>query len=129
MPVLFYFVIVRMCRLTPWIFCRISYTCRLIITDFLNRYTNIFEYFEESFSMMSECYCAMMREASLDQHVTVETSHLRNCKYSDCSKGTCCNRKNLSMCDISTKLVIRSALQTIECDICLLYTSDAADEL
>ncbi len=37
-------------KLAPWILCRISYTLRLVVTDLFNRYTNIFEYFEECFS-------------------------------------------------------------------------------
>ena len=72
---------------------------------------------------MSECYSTVMRESSLDQHVTVETSHLRNCKYTDSTEGTCCNRKNLAMCDICTKLVVRCTLQTIEGDISRLDIS------
>ena len=66
---------------------------------------------------MSECYCAMMRESSLDKYVTIETSHFRNSEYTNCSKGTSCNRKNLAVCNVSTKFVISCALQTIECDI------------
>ena len=71
---------------------------------------------------MSECYSTVMRESSLDQHVTVETSHLRNCKYTDSTEGTCCNRKNLAVCDICAKLVVRCTLQTIEGDIARLIS-------
>ena len=66
---------------------------------------------------MSECYSTVMRESSLDQHMTIETSHLRNCEYTDSSEGTCCNRKNLAVCDICAKLVVRCTLQTVECDV------------
>ena len=127
--VLFYFFIRR---LAPRIFCWVSYACRLIVSDLFDRNSDVFEYFEESFSMMSECYCTVMWVSSLDQHVAVETSHFRDSEYTNCSKGTSCNRKNLAMCDVSTKFVVSCALQTIECDIsrfnCLLYTSDAADD-
>ena len=66
---------------------------------------------------MSERYCTMMRESSLDQHVTVKTSHFRNCEYTNGSEGTCCNRKNFTVCDVCTKFVVRGTLQTVECDI------------
>ena len=112
--VLFYFFIRR---LAPRIFCWVSYACRLIVSDLFDRNSDVFEYFEESFSEVSECYCAMMRESSLDKYVTIETSHFRNSEYTNCSKGTSCNRKNLAVCNVSTKFVISCALQTIECDI------------
>ena len=76
---------------------RIAHACRLIVTDLFNRYTNVFEHLEESFSVMSECYSTVMRESSLNQHVTVETSHLMNGKYTDSTEGTCCNWKNLTV--------------------------------
>ena len=66
---------------------------------------------------MSECYCSVMWVSSLDQYMTVETSHFRNSEYTDRTKGFRCNRKNFTMCNISTKFVISCALQTIECDI------------
>ena len=52
-----------------------------------------------------------------DQYVTVESSHLRNCKHSDRSEGFCSNRKYFSLCNISTKYIVRCTLQSVECDI------------
>ena len=47
----------------------------------------------------------------------VEAAHLRNCEDTNCSEGTCSNRKNFSVCDVSTNLCVGCALQTEECDI------------
>ena len=66
---------------------------------------------------MSESNCAVMRIASLNKNVTVETSHFRNRKYADRAKGSCSNRKHFTMCNISAELVVSSALQTIEGDV------------
>ena len=66
---------------------------------------------------MSECYCSVMWESSLNQYMTIETSHFRNSKYTNCPKGTSCNRKNFAMCNVSTKFIVSCALQTIECDV------------
>ena len=90
MPVLFYFVIVRMCcRLTPWIFCRISYTCRLVVTNLLYVQSEEFHYFEELFSIMSEHNCSVMRIVALDQYVTIESSHFFDSEDTDTTKGSC----------------------------------------
>ena len=69
-----------------------------------------------------DAYCGMLNASYnqmciRDRYVTIETSHFRNSEYTNCSKGTSCNRKNLAVCNVSTKLVISCALQTIECDI------------
>ena len=103
--------------LSPWIFCRVSYACRLIVTDLFYRNANVFEYLKQSFSIMSESNCAVMRIASLNKNVTVETSPFRNRKYADRAKGSCSNRKHFTMCNISAELVVSSALQTIEGDV------------
>ena len=66
---------------------------------------------------MSECNCSVMWISSLDQYMTVETSHFRDCKYTNRTKGFCCNRKNFTVCNISAEFVVSSALQTIESDI------------
>ena len=69
--------------LTPRILCWVSYSCRLVVSNFFNRNTDIFEYFKQSFSIMSECNCSVMWISSLDQYMTIETSHFRNRKYTD----------------------------------------------
>ena len=66
---------------------------------------------------MTECNSSVMREVLLDQYVAIESAHLRNRKDTDGSERSCCNRKNLSMCNVSTKLCICGTLQTEECDI------------
>ena len=104
-------------ELSPWIFCWVSYACRLVVSDLFNRNTDVFEYFKQSFSIMSECNRSVMWISSLDQYMTVETSHFRDCKYTDRTKGFCCNRKNFTVCNISAEFVVSSALQTIESDI------------
>ena len=61
---------------------------------------------------MAECHGTVMREITLNQHMTVETFHLRNCEYANASKGMCCHRKNLSVCHIGSQFVVCGALQT-----------------
>ena len=99
------------------IFCRIHHSLRLIEVNFIHFHTDIFKYFIQCFSEMSESNSAMVRIIFLNQYVTIETSHFRNCEYADSAKGTGCNRKNLTLCDISAQLGIRCALQTVEGDI------------
>ena len=52
--------------LTPRIFVRVSYTFRLVVSNLVYRYSNIFEYFVECFCVMTECYCAVMWEVLLN---------------------------------------------------------------
>ena len=66
---------------------------------------------------MTECYCAMMREAFLNQNMTIESAHFRNGKDADGTKGTCCHRKDFALSHISTKLIVCCALQTVKCDV------------
>ena len=65
-----------------------------------------------------------MWEILFNQHMAVKSSHFRNCKYTNGAEGTCCNRKNLSLCNVGSELTVSRALQTEErnisrCDISL----------
>ena len=61
---------------------------------------------------MPESNSAMMREVLLDQYMTVESAHLRNCKDTNGTKGTCCNRKNLARVGKTTTTInLAAALQ------------------
>ena len=63
---------------------------------------------------MAEGNCAVVREVLLDQHMAVEASHFRNCKYADGTKGMRSNRQNLALCDVSPQLVVRGGLQAVK---------------
>ena len=66
---------------------------------------------------MSEHNCTVMRIITLDQYVTVESSHLFDCEDTNTTKGSCRYVKNFTFCNIRNKLSLRVALQTIECNI------------
>ena len=66
---------------------------------------------------MTESNCSVMREVTLDKNVSVESSHLRNSEYTDTTEGLCRSIENFSLCNICTKVVVRCALQSVECDI------------
>ncbi|EJX04978.1 hypothetical protein EVA_06914 [gut metagenome] len=104
-------------RLAPWVFCWISHACRLVISDFLNWNPNVFKYFKQRFAPVSECNCSVMRVSSLDQYMAIESSHFRNCKNTNGTKGTSGHRKDLALCNICTKLVICSTLKAEEGNI------------
>ena len=55
---------------------------------------------------MTECYCAMMREAFLNQNVTIESAHFRNGKDADGTKGMRSNRQDLALCVTSSGSVL-----------------------
>ena len=59
--------------LFPRILRRITYACRLVISDLLNRNADVFEYFKQCFSMVAKCHCTVMRIVALDQYMTVES--------------------------------------------------------
>ena len=61
-----------------------------------------------------------MRIAAFDQDMTVESAHLWNREYTDCTEGTAGYRKHLALCDVCAQLVVRSALQAVERDIARL---------
>ena len=61
----------------------------------------------------------LLRDADsfLNQYMAVESSHLRNCKYTDGTEGTCCYRKYFALCHVCADLIVGCRLQTVECDI------------
>ena len=65
---------------------RIQHSLRLIEIQILYRYADVLEYFVQSLAEVSESNSTVVREVLLDQYVTIESSHLRNCKYTDRSK-------------------------------------------
>ena len=52
---------------------------------------------------MSKCYCSVVWIVLLNQHMAIESSHLRNGEYSDTTEGSGCNWKDLSLCDVCSK--------------------------
>ena len=115
-PIKCYYIIVRI-RLHKWILCLVKHSLRLVEADLIYINTDVFEYFVKSLSIMTECYSTMMRVVAFDQYMTVETTHLWDCEDTDRTKGTSCNRKNFTVCDVSTKFCISSTLQTEESDV------------
>ena len=55
---------------------------------------------------MTERYCTVMRIILLDQYMTIESAHLRNCEYTDTAEGLGCYRKYFSFCHICTQNTI-----------------------
>ena len=66
---------------------------------------------------MTESNSSVMRIILLDQNMTVESSHFRNCEDTDGTEGFGCYRKNLALCHISAELAVCGTLQTIESDV------------
>ncbi len=103
--------------LPPGIFRRISDGGRLIIANLFHRHADILEHLEQGLSVVAERNSAMVRISSFDQYVAVEPSHLGNCKYSDASKGSGCDRKNFSVGDVGPQTAVRRTLQPEEGNI------------
>lgn len=103
--------------LSERVLCRIADACRLVISNLIHIYADIFKYLIQRLSIMSEGDRSMMRIISLNQYMTVKSLHFRDGKDADCSKGAGSNWKNLSICNISAQPAVSSALQTEECDI------------
>ena len=72
--------------LCKWIFCLIQHSCWLVKADLFYINANILKYLIQALAEVTECNCTVMREALLDQYMTVETSHLGNCKDADGTK-------------------------------------------
>ena len=72
--------------LCKWIFCLIQHSCRLVKADLLYIYTDVLKYLIQALSKVTESNSSVMWEALFDQHMTVETSHLWNCKDADGTK-------------------------------------------
>ena len=70
----------------------------MIVTDLVRAYTDELEYLIQCLAVMSECNCSMVREAALDQYVTIETSHILDCEYADAAEGLRCYRTYLALC-------------------------------
>ena len=89
----------------------------MVVSDLIGTHADELEYFVKRFSEMSECNCSVMRIIAFDQHVTVKTSHFRNCEYTDSSEGFCGYRKDFALSNVSAQDVVSRALQTEECDV------------
>ena len=66
---------------------------------------------------MSEGHCPMVRIVLLDQHMPIETSHLRNGEHADTAEGSGGHRQHLSLCYVGAKPIVRRGLQAVECDV------------
>ena len=89
----------------------------MIVVQILDGNSDELEYFIQSLAEVTECYCTVMREVLLDQHVTIESAHLRDCEYADGTEGLGANVKYFTLCDVCAKLAISGGLQTIEGDL------------
>ena len=112
-----FFHMLEQSALCEWILCRVFRGSRLIITDLIHLYTDILVNLIDCLAEMSKRNCAMVRIVLFNQHMTVEASHLRNRKYTNRTEGLRCYRKYFTLCDIAAQLAVRSALQTVECDV------------
>ena len=72
--------------LCKWILCRITHAGRLVVADFSDIDSDILKYLIQALSKVTESNSSVMWEALFDQHMTVETSHLWNCKDADGTK-------------------------------------------
>ncbi len=72
--------------LCPWILCRIAYTLRLVVSDFVYCYTDVLEYFVELLAKVAECNGTVVREVLFDEYVAVEAAHFRDCKDTDATE-------------------------------------------
>ena len=89
--------------LSKWILCRVWQGCRLIVIDVLHRNADILKYLKQSFSVMTESNGSVMWIVLLNQHMTVD---LRDCEYTNGTKGSGCNRKYFSLSHISANLAV-----------------------
>ena len=60
------------------IFRLVKHTLRLVEANALH--AEVTENVEKSLSVVCKCYCAVVRESSLDKNVTVESAHFLYCE-------------------------------------------------
>lgn len=65
---------------------------------------------------MREGHRTVVRIVLLDEHMAVETSHLRNTEDTYAAEGACRYVENLALSDIRAELTLAVALQTVEGD-------------
>ena len=97
-------------KLCKWIFCLVQHSSRLVKADLLYIYTDVLKYLIQALSKVTESNSSVMWEALFDQHMTVETSHLWNCKDADGTKGPGCHWQYLALCYISAQNVVSCTL-------------------
>lgn len=97
------------------ILCRIPVSCCPIEADVL--YTEELEDFVKGLSYMMESDSPVMREALLNQDMTVETAHFGNGECSNAAEGLAVNIKDLAFCDVGAKNALAVALETVEGDV------------
>ena len=68
-------------NLCKWIFCLVKHSLRLIEAYLL--YSEVTEYIEKCLTIVSECYCTVMRISAFDKNVTVESAHFLYSKNTD----------------------------------------------
>ena len=64
---------------------------------------------------LAERHRAMMREAALDQDMTIEAVHLGDAEYADAAEGAGVNGQNLALRDVADQLAVLIALQAASC--------------
>ena len=91
---------------------RILVAGRAVIADLF--YSEIFEDLNECLAEVTERDGTVVREAVLNQHVTVEASHLRNREDTDATEALRFHGQNLTLRNIGIQVIVRGALQTEE---------------
>ena len=91
-------------QLCKGIFSRVRQRFRLVVRDIC--YAQIFEDFKQRFAVVTECNCTVVRILFFDQNMTIESVHFGNCKDTDGTEGTCCYRKDFTVCNVSSQYII-----------------------
>ena len=63
---------------------------------------------------MAEGHRAVVREVLFQEHVAVESAHLREGEDTCATVGACCHRKDLSFCDVRADAALGCALEAVE---------------
>ena len=64
-------------QLTPRILSRVSNSLRLVVSNFINCYADVLEYFEELLAKVAECNGTVVWEVLFDEHVAVAVASRR----------------------------------------------------
>ena len=94
---------------------RVGEGCGMVVVDVLD--AEEAEYFEDLLAEVTEGDGAVVREALLDEDVTVEAAHLRDRENADAAEGLGSDRKDFAFCDVGAKDAFAVALQAVEGDL------------
>ena len=93
------FLLIKYINLGERILVFVEHTLRLVERNVF--YAEVIEDGVQCLAHMGERHRTMMRITLGQQHMAIETAHLRDGEHTDAAEGTSSNRQNLALGDVS----------------------------